>query len=133
MQKLKLAAIILIGFVLPTTVSAENSSKDLTVEALIASSITGIESHQALVSKVHIPAHTTLSRHHHPTEEYLYIMSGSTILQMDGEEDKELTAGMAMIIPAGKIHAALTKKDSTDALVFRVQPKDQPVRLPPED
>jgi len=130
MQTCKLAAIILISSVVPTTASAEN---EVAVEALIASAITGIESHKALISKVTIPAHTTLPRHYHPTEEYLYIMSGSTTLQMDGEADKELTAGMAVIIPAGKIHAALTKNSPTEAMVFRVQPKDQPVRLLPEN
>lgn len=133
MQKFKLAATILIGFVLPATASAENTPKKLTAEALITSAITGIESHKALVSKVTIPAHTTLPRHYHPTEEYLYIMNGRTILQIDGEADKELTAGMAVVIPAGKVHAALTKDSPTEAMVFRVQPKNQPVRLPPED
>jgi len=100
-------------------------------ESLIKSPITGVEGHNVLMSRITIPANTTLPRHYHPTEEFLYILAGKAYLRIDGREDQLLIAGMSAIIPAGEVHTAVTKESDALALTYRVHPIGQPVRLPP--
>ncbi len=102
-------------------------------ENLIKSPITGVEGHEVLMSRVTIPANTALPRHYHPTEEFLYILTGEAYLRIDGEEDQLLTAGMSATIPAGEVHTAVTTSSDTLALTYRVHPIGRPVRLPPKD
>ncbi len=100
-------------------------------ENLIKSPITGVTGHEVLISRVTIPANTTLPRHYHPTEEFLYILTGEAYLRIDGRADQLLTAGMSAIIPAGEVHTAVTSSSDALALTYRVHPIGQPVRLPP--
>ncbi len=99
-------------------------------ESLIKSPITGVAGHEVLMSRVTIPANTALPRHYHPTEEFLYILTGEAYLQIDGRENQLLTAGMSAAIPAGAVHTAVTTSHETIALTYRVHPVGRPVRLP---
>lgn len=107
---------------------SENSAPS--AEALINSAIADIDSHHALVTRVSIPAGLTLPKHYHPTEEFLYVASGSTILAIEGEKDQLLTKGMAAKIPAKAVHTAITTDGAAEVIVFRIQPNGQPVRIP---
>lgn len=98
------------------------------IKPLINSSMTGVKDHTMLMSEVYIPAHTTMPRHTHPVEEFLYILSGRAKLVMDGHEDRWLKAGDAVVIPAGIVHTAVTEDASTKAITTRVHPSGQPVR-----
>lgn len=99
-------------------------------ETLINSAISDIDSHHALVTRVNIPAGLTLPKHYHPTEEFLYVASGSTILAIEGEREQLLTKGMAAKIPAKAVHTASTTDGAAEVIVFRIQPNGQPVRIP---
>lgn len=99
-------------------------------ESLLEAGITGVPSHDLMMTRVHIPAGTTLPMHYHPTEEYLYILEGEAYLRIKGQDDQLLTAGTAIVIPAGAVHTAVTTDSSAVALTTRVHPKGQPVRLP---
>lgn len=100
-------------------------------ESLIKAPVTGIEGHNVLMSRITIPAETTLPRHYHPTEEFLYILSGEAYLRIEGRDDKLLTAGMSGVIPAGEVHTAVTTSSNAVALTYRVHPVGKPLRLPP--
>jgi len=100
-------------------------------ESLIKSPIAGVEGHNVLMSRVTIPANTSLPRHYHPTEEFLYILTGEAYLRIDGRDDQLLTAGMSAVIPAGEVHTAVTTSSDALALTYRVHPIGRPVRLPP--
>ena len=102
-------------------------------EALINAAIADIDSHRAMMTRVSIPAGLTLPRHYHPTEEYLYVAKGSTILRIEGEADRVLNMGMAARIPAKAVHTALTKDSEAEVIVFRIHPNGQPVRIPVKD
>jgi len=104
-----------------------------TAETLINSTIEAIDSHHALVTRVTIPAHVSLPPHAHPSEEFLYVISGETVLMVDGEVEQRLTAGMAAKIPARTVHVARTGDVTAEVIVFRVHPNGQPVRIPKED
>lgn len=102
-------------------------------ETLIDSTIEAISSHRAIMSRVTLPAHTTLPRHFHPSEEYLYVISGTTTLKVDGQPDLLLKAGMAHQIPARAVHTAETGDTDSEVIVFRIHPKGHAVATPVKD
>ncbi|UTW58117.1 cupin domain-containing protein [Kordiimonas sp. SCSIO 12603] len=107
---------------------AEEKKPAISAEPLLKSAITGIDNHEVLMARVTVAANSEAARHYHPTEEYLYVLSGSTILRIDDQEDVLLKAGMHARIPAKMIHTAITKEEPTELIVFRVHPKGQPIR-----
>lgn len=109
---------------------AEELKPAISAEPLLKSAITGVDDHEVLMARVSVAANSMAARHFHPTEEYLYVLSGSTILRIDGEEDQLLSAGMYARIPAKAVHTAITEKEAAELIVFRVHPKGQPVRQP---
>ncbi len=120
-----LSIALLLG--LPINVSAQEAP--VQAEGLINSPITTAPEHDLLMTRVHIAPNTILPMHSHPTEEFLYILGGEAILRIVGRDDQLLTAGEAVVIPAGDIHTAVTHASEAIALTTRVQPKGQPVRI----
>lgn len=100
---------------------------------LLEAAITGVPSHDLLMTRVEIAAGTVLPMHYHPNEEYLYILDGEAYLRIEGREDQLLKTGEAVVIPAGVLHTAVTTNSAATALTTRVHPKGQPVRLFPEN
>ena len=66
--------------------------------------------------------------HYHPGEEFVYVASGTVVLKLQGQPDKEFSAGTAGVVPMRAIHGAVAKT-SVDLVVFRVHDKGQPVRV----
>jgi len=118
---------------LTCSVTADELQAKLSVKTLITSKLEAINSHKAMVTHVSIPAHFTLPKHFHPSEEFLYVIEGSTILQIEGQEDQLVKAGMAAKIPARAIHTAITENMPSEVIVFRVHPSGQPVRMSPTE
>jgi len=125
LHKVMLASILM---ALSFGVKAQNTP--VRAEGLINAPITTAPNHDMLMTRVHISANTVLPMHSHPTEEFLYILGGEAILRIQGREDQLLSAGAAVVIPAGEIHTAVTHDSDAVALTTRVQPKGQPVRIP---
>jgi len=123
---------ILVAFMFSFSVTASAAETDSkpNAETLINSAIADIDSHHALMTRVSIPAGFKLPRHYHPSEEFLYVIEGSSVLQIDGQPDITLSAGMAAKIPAEAVHTAVTTDKAAEVIIFRVQPNGQPVRIP---
>lgn len=121
-----LSAALMIGL----SVSASAQDTPVRAEGLINSPITTAPGHDMLMTRVRIKANTVLPLHSHPTEEFLYILSGEAILRIEGRRDQLLKTGAAVVIPAGEVHTAVTHNSEAVALTTRVQPKGQPVRIP---
>jgi len=123
-------------FALLLTTAATASGKEptkLKVQPLINSQITGVAGHKALVERVTIPPKSEIAAHYHLNEEFLAIIKGSAIMRIEGEEDKILSAGMVIVIPARAVHLAVNlTTEPAEAMVFRVHPNGQPVRFEPE-
>jgi len=120
------------GFLL-SMAPAVTASDSLKVETLLESTIEAISSHTVLMNRVTMEAHTSMPRHYHPSEEFLYVASGSVLLQVDGEIDQLLRAGAVYKIPAKVIHNAMTQDEKSEIIVFRVHPTGLPVAMPPKD
>lgn len=120
-------SIVLLLFTLPTV---SNDSPNVT--NLLQSGLAHSDSHDVIMSRVSVPANSSIPFHYHPTEEFLYVVSGSVYLKMKDKEDQLLTAGTAKKIPAKAVHSAATEDEPSEIIVFRVHPKGQPVVLSPE-
>lgn len=127
-----LRALTIGALLFSASAAAAQDGTGLKVEPLIKSKITGVEGHKALVARVIIPPKTEVAAHYHPNEEFLYIARGETILRIEGQADKIMSTGMATVIPAGAVHVAINMStEEAVAMVFRVHPDGQPIRLDP--
>jgi quercetin dioxygenase-like cupin family protein len=67
-------------------------------------------------------------RHTHPGEELAYVVSGSIVVEIDGQPARTVKAGEALIVPAGKIHNARNPETTvTNVAVTYVVDKGKPV------
>lgn len=103
------------------------------VESLLDSTLEAMASHNVIMSRVSVPANSALPRHYHPSEEFLYVVSGETTLKINGQADLILKSGMAHKIPAEAVHSAATGNASSEIIVFRVHPKGQAIVMKPKD
>ena len=85
---------------------------------------------EVIVSTVEVPPHTTLPKHYHPGEEFVYVLDGSFTLWQEGKPDQNFKAGDVLKVPFKQIHTAKTTEGSAKTLVFRVHQKGQPERVP---
>ena len=123
---------IIIGLLLVLTGNTASADQP-SVKNLLDSPLNAIKSHNVIMSKLNAPANTALPRHYHPSEEFLYVISGETTLKIDGQADLILKSGMAHKIPAEAVHSAATGNARSEIIVFRVHPKGQTVVMKPKD
>ena len=97
---------------------------------LIKSDLATIDDHEVTMTKVEMPAGEVIPKHLHPTEEFFYVIKGSTILRLDDKPDQVFAAGSAGTIPSKTPHSAESGPDGMTIMVFRVHPKGEPVRTP---
>ncbi len=87
------------------------------------------EGTEVVVSHLIIPANTTLPKHWHPGEEFVYILEGSGILWQKGKPDVVLKKGDVYKVPLKQVHTAKTLEESATILVFRVMKRRNLVRV----
>jgi len=56
-------------------------------------------------SRVDIGPEAPLVKHTHPGEEIIYVLEGSLEYQIEGQPPKTYSAGEALTVPAGVVHA----------------------------
>ena len=122
----KIIAPLLFVSALFLSVSAEAEMK---VENLLLSKLEGVDKTEVRISKVEMPAHSTLPKHWHPGEEFAYILSGSVTLWQEGKEDILFHAGDVVRIPLKQVHTAITADEPVSLLIFRVHEEGQPERV----
>ncbi len=101
----------------------------LKIDNLMTSQLELVEGTEIVVSHVEIPANTTLPKHWHPGEEFVYVLEGSEVLWQKDKPDVHLKKGDVFKVPLKQIHTAKTGEEGVTALVFRVHEKGQPVRV----
>jgi quercetin dioxygenase-like cupin family protein len=60
---------------------------------------------EAVQSRVDIGPEAPLVKHTHPGEEIIYILEGSLEYQIEGQPPMTFSAGEALTVPAGVVHA----------------------------
>ena len=112
----------------PKPVVTEDSH-ELKLENLMTSELEGAEGIEVIVSRVTIPANTSLPKHWHPGEEFGYVLEGFVVLWQDGQEDVIAQQGDVVKVPLKQIHTAVTKDEGATILVFRVHEQGEPERV----
>ena len=112
----------------PKSVSVEVNQK-LKLENLLSTQLEGVEGTEVIVSRVTIPANTSLPKHWHPGEEFAYILEGSVVLWQEGKEEIIGKKGDVLKVPIKQIHTAITKDEGATILVFRVHEQGKPERI----
>ena len=127
------------GLACAETVEQEDSGKkkdilagtiqDLRIDNIMTSQLELVEGTEIIISHVEIPANTTLPKHWHPGEEFVYVLEGSEVLWQKDKPDVHLKKGDVFKVPLRQIHTATTGEEGVTVLVFRVHEKGQPIRV----
>jgi quercetin dioxygenase-like cupin family protein len=131
------------GLACAETVEQEDSGKKkdilagtiqgLRIDNIMTSQLELVEGTEIIISHVEIPANTTLPKHWHPGEEFVYVLEGSEVLWQKDKPDVHLKKGDVFKVPLRQIHTATTAEEGVTVLVFRVHEKGQPVRVNVEE
>lgn len=121
--------IVICLFIFPLTNIYANEVK---LENLMTSELEGVEGTEVIASKVSIPPNTTLPKHWHPGEEFVFILKGSVTLWQKGKENILGKEGEVVKVPLKQVHTAITGSEGVSLLVFRVHEKGQPERVKAE-
>lgn len=101
----------------------------LQLETLLKKQLEGVEDTEVIVSRVTIPANTSLPKHWHPGEEFAYVLEGTVVLWQENKDDIVGKAGDVVMIPLKQIHTAMTGDEGATVLVFRVHEQGEPERI----
>ncbi|PWJ41835.1 cupin domain-containing protein [Sediminitomix flava] len=101
----------------------------LKFENLLKDSLEFRENVDVVMSYLEVPKYTTLPRHYHPGEEYVYMLEGKGEFLLEGHKPQVLKAGQVVKVPFKKTHSFSTKGESVKAVIFRVHEKGEPERI----
>ena len=110
-------------------VLAENK-KGPVLENLMTTQLESAPGLEVIVSEVALPPMTTLPKHYHPGEEFVYVLDGTATIWLEGEGETELTAGDAFKVPLERPHLASTQEAPARVVVFRVHKTGMEERYP---
>lgn len=85
---------------------------------------------EVIVGSAEIAAGGSTGRHTHFGVEVGYVLSGTSLLEIEGEAPKNLKAGDSYTIPAGKVHNATAKDGEAKVLATYVVEKGKPLATP---
>ena len=123
--------ILLILFINTFSLSFANA-EGLKIDSLMKETLEGVSGTEVIVSKVEIPPNTSLPRHWHPGEEFVYVLKGNVTLWQKGKTDIVGKEGDAIKVPLKQVHTAITGNEGVILLVFRVHEQGQPERIKAE-
>lgn len=64
-----------------------------------------IPGREVVQNRVDVSPEAPSVRHKHPGEEIIYVLEGSLEYHIDGEQPRVVSAGAALLVPAGTVHA----------------------------
>lgn len=109
--------------------SSNASAGKVSLETLLKTQLEGVDDTEVVVSKVRIPPNTTLPKHWHPGEEFVYILEGKVTLWQQNKENITGKSGEVVKVPLKQIHTGITGEEGVSLLVFRVHEQGQPERV----
>ena len=129
-MKIQKHVVLVLAFMLFNVTQA--GADELKSETLMKTQLEGVEGTEVIVSKVYIPANTSLPRHWHPGEEFVYIMEGTATFWQEGKDDMTVSTGEVVKVPIKQVHTAITGDQGVTVLVFRVHEQGKPERYKAE-
>ena len=89
--------------------------------------------HEVIQVRVDFQPGAAASRHRHPGEEIVYVLSGSLEYRLDGRPPVTVNAGEVLFIPDGAVHAVRNVGSGTASeLATYVVRKGEPLVIPAE-
>lgn len=86
--------------------------------------------HELIVSDLLLGPNAVGSPHSHPWEEYLYVIGGSALVDVDGSERRSVAAGEAVVLPGKTVHTPRAGPEGVRAIVIRVHDAGDPLSIP---
>jgi quercetin dioxygenase-like cupin family protein len=86
--------------------------------------------HELIVADLSLPADAVDEPHYHPWEEYLYVIAGSAVLDIERSDERILQAGESFVIPRETVHTPRAGPTGVRAIVIRVHKEGDPVMVP---
>jgi len=129
-MKIQKNIVLLLAIILSSI--AQAAADEVKLETLLKTQLEGVEGTEVIVSKVYIPANTSLPKHWHPGEEFVYILEGSVTLWQKGKENTTGNMGEIIKVPLKQVHTGITGSDGVSLLVFRVHEQGKPERVKAE-
>lgn len=114
------------------TANADEPLPPVIAETLMQTVLEGAKDTEVIVSHVTLAPNTSLPKHWHPGEEFVYLLEGSVTLSIEGQEDFVQTPGTLVKIPYKAVHWPLSGDDGATAIVFRVHHHGEPESVPVE-
>lgn len=93
---------------------------DLGTNPTFREALSSAPGHELIVTDLLLGPDAVGSPHYHPWEEYLYVLGGSAILDIEGEESRTVLPGETAIIAREKVHTPIAGPDGIRAMVIRV-------------
>lgn len=92
--------------------------------------ISAASGHELIVADLLLPADAIGEAHSHLWEEYLYVIEGSAVLDIDEMDRRVLQAGEKFIIPAETVHTPTAGPEGIRAIIVRVHDEGDPLMIP---
>ena len=112
---------------------AADAPNPAVVKPLLTESLTGIPGKEVLMLTVeYLPGGASLP-HRHDAEVFVYVLEGSLIMQVDGQEPVTLKVGQTFHERPSDVHRKSANASATEHakfLVFIVKDKNKPVSTP---
>lgn len=86
--------------------------------------------HELIVADLNLAPNAVGEAHYHPWEEYLYVIEGSALLEINGQAPRQLLAGEHFVIPRQTVHIPRAGAQGVRAIVVRVHDEGDPVMVP---
>ncbi len=98
---------------------------------LLQKDLAGIEGKEAVMFVAEIAPGAQSGRHYHPGTEMAYVLSGTGVMEVDGQTPSDLNEGShAMVVPKTIHNARNTGSTPLRILVLMVHPKGEPNVVP---
>ena len=121
--------ILLFSSIVTPSSFADLANEKPNISTLLSGQLERVEGTEFIVSRVQIPPNTSLPKHWHPGEEFVYVVKGQVTLWQEGKDELIFTHGDAGKVPLKRIHTARAGDEGVDLIVFRIHEKGKPERV----
>ncbi len=66
----------------------------------------GVPGREGVVARGEFNAGAAVPKHTHPGEEFVYVLEGELVVEIEGKPPAKLKAGDVFFVPAGQVHSA---------------------------
>jgi quercetin dioxygenase-like cupin family protein len=87
-------------------------------------------SNRLIVTDLRLASDAVGVTHYHPWEEFLYVIEGVALVEMDGASTRTVMPGESFVIPAQPVHTPRAGPQGVRAIVVRVHREGDPVSVP---